>query len=189
MSLPKEPDPVKLIASLFSTDGGLIERVIVHLERTYGPADWISPEILFDRTRYYAKEMGWPLYRRFIAFSQLIPPQHLVDVKLCTNQVEQEYLQQGNRQINVDPGYVAAERLILATGKNYVHRVYLDRGIYADLTLVYKRRSYRPLEWTYPDYADPQTIAYFNEVRDRYMAQLRDARSLNPSTPGPPLDA
>ncbi len=179
MSLPREPEPVKLVASLFSPEKGLPEHMAHALSQTYGPMDRISEELLFDRTRYYAREMGWPLYRRFISFRELVHPENLVEIKITTNQVEQQHLRGESRSVNIDPGILSAERLVLATGKNYVHRVYLRKGIYADLTLLYRKGSFRPLPWTYPDYKDPQIISFFNGVRDLYMEQLREKRRLD----------
>lgn len=179
MSHPREPDPVKLISSLFSHEKGIIEKVIGQLSDIYGPVDHISPELLFDRTRYYAKEMGWPLHRRFVSFEKLVPTGTLVEVKLKTNEVEQMYLCGGNRTVNIDPGCISPERLILATGKNYVHRIYLSKGIYADLTLIFKKGSFSPLKWTYPDYADPEVIGFFNGVRGQYMDQLREMKRID----------
>ena len=176
MSHPHEPDHVKLISSLFSPEKGFIDTIIRQLEEICGKVDWVSPELFFDRTQYYAREMGWPLHRRFISFENLAPPDQLVDLKLKTNAIEQQYLIDGNRKINIDPGYICPERLILATGKNYTHRVYLSQGIYADLTLVFQKGRFEPLKWTYPDYAEPATIGFFHEVRTRYMKQLREGR-------------
>ena len=179
MSHPQEPDDAKLISSLFSPEKDLIDRVIGDLEKSFGPVDCIGPECFFDRTKYYAREMGWPLHRRFISFDKLVRPDHLPDIKLKTMGIEGEYLRNGKRRVNIDPGYISPERLILATGKNYVHRVYLSQGIYADLTLVFQRGSFRPLQWTYPDYAEEGTISLFNEIREQYMKQLRRTRSLD----------
>ena len=179
MSQPHEPDPVKLISSLFSPDKDLIDTVIGEMAKIFGSVDWISPELLFDRTRYYAREMGWPLYRRFISFNQLVPADHLVEIKLKTNEVEEQHLREGNRLVNIDPGYISPERLILATGKNYVHRVYLKKGIYADLTLLFQRGSFEPLKWTYPDYAASEIIGFFNEIRERYMEKKREMKRID----------
>ncbi|MBW1780730.1 MAG: DUF4416 family protein [Deltaproteobacteria bacterium] len=179
MSQPHLPDKVLLLSSLFSPDRGVMDRVIAQIREVFGPIDRVSPEMLFDRTRYYEKEMGWPLYRRFISFEELISPETLVEVKLRTNAIEAETLVQGNRQINIDPGYISPERLILATGKNYIHRVYLNKGIYADLTLIFKRGSFRALEWTYRDYSDPEMIDYFNELRKTYMEKLREMKRID----------
>jgi len=173
MSHPNKPGRIKIISSLFSHEKEALERIAGKLAEIFGCVDRMSTLLLFDRTKYYAKEMGWPLHRRFISFAELVVPDRLVEIKLRTNEVEQAYLVDGKRSVNIDPGYISPERLILATGKNYVHRVYLSKGIYADLTLVFKRGSFRPLEWTYPDYADPQVIGFFNEVREAYMKQRR----------------
>ena len=179
MSQPHEPDPVKLIASLFSPEKEIIDTVVGELSEIIGLVDWISPELLFDRTKYYAREMGWPLHRRFISFAQLVPADHLVAIKLKTNGIEEQYRREGNRLVNIDPGLISPERLILATGKNYVHRVYLSKGIYADLTLIFQKGSFRPVKWTYPDYATPELIGVFNEIRKKYMEQLRGMKRLD----------
>ncbi|MGD8228594.1 MAG: DUF4416 family protein, partial [Desulfobacteraceae bacterium] len=166
MSSPHKAEDVKLISSLFSPHKELILRVISELEQIFGPTDWISPELLFDGTKYYAKEMGWPLHRRFVSFERLIRPGRIAEIKRTTNRMEDENLQDGKRQINIDPGYISLERLVLATGKNYTHRIYLSKGIYADLSLVFHRGSFSPLQWTYKDYASPEIIALFNTVRE-----------------------
>lgn len=173
MSSPREAEDVKLISSFFSPHKELIIRAIGELEQIFGPTDWISPELFFDRTKYYAKEMGWPLHRRFVSFEQLIRPLSIVEIKLTTNRIENENLQEQKRQINIDPGYMSLERLVLATGKNYGHRIYLSKGIYVDLSLIYHKGSFSPLQWTYKDYASPEIIALFNGVRERYKRQLR----------------
>ena len=179
MSRPREPDPVKIITSVFSPEKPLIDEVIRALSEVFGPVDWQSGELYFDRTRYYAKEMGWPLFRRFLSFENLTPADALVDVKHKTNALENRYLGEHGRRTNIDPGFISAERLILATGKNYVHRVYLSAGIYADLTLIFKRGTYCTLPWTYPDYAEPGAIDMFNGIRETYMHQLREARRID----------
>lgn len=179
MSQPHDPSPAKLMASLFSPEEDLVDQVVQELAEILGPLDWVSPPLMFDRTRYYAREMGWPLHRRFVAASELVPPERLVDIKLRTNLLEEQYTLEGQRRINIDPGYLTAERLILATGKNYLHRVYLGRGIFADLTLLFKRGSFVPLPWTYPDYAEPSLIAMLNALRARYMEQLKEMRRID----------
>ncbi|MBN2418318.1 MAG: DUF4416 family protein, partial [Deltaproteobacteria bacterium] len=131
------------------------------------------PWLMFERTRYYEKEMGWPLHRRFITFRELITPEELVGKKLSTNRIEIKYSVDGKRCINIDPGYICLERLVLATGKNYTHRIYLSHGIYADLTLVFNKGTFKPLEWSYPDYSDNESIDFFNNEREKYKNQLR----------------
>lgn len=173
MSTPNDSDNVKLISSLFSSERGLIDKVILEMEELFGPIDTISPWLFFDRTRYYEKEMGWPLHRRFTTFKNLIKPEDLPGKKLSTNKIEESYSNAENRRINIDPGYISLERLVLATGKNYTHRIYLSKGIYADLTLVFHKGSFSPLEWTYRDYSDPAVIEFFNNQREKYKKQIR----------------
>jgi hypothetical protein len=173
MSTPKDADQVKLISSIFSRREDLIEAAVAGLEEMFGPLDWKSPRLLFDRTRYYEEEMGWPLFRRFVTFRDLICPESIVEVKLRTNELEKAYVRDGKRSVNIDPGYICMERLVLVTGKNYTHRIYLSKGIYADLTLVFQRGCFRPLPWTYQDYGNADLISQFNEIRADYKTQLR----------------
>lgn len=173
MSSPSEPEHVKRIASLISAEQGLVDRTLEELETVFGPADWKSPLLPFDRTRYYEREMGGPLVRRFAAFERLMRPEEIAGDKLETNRLENRHRRARRRTVNIDPGYIGLERLVLATGKNHTHRIYHSRGVYADLTLVFQRRTFRTLPWTYPDYADPKVIEMFNEVRARYKMQLR----------------
>jgi len=163
-----------LISSLFSNQGALIDAGIKEMEEQFGPVDWSSEMMPFDRTRYYEREMGWPLYRRFISFVRLIMPESIVDIKLITNELEKAHLDKEKRTINIDPGYVTLERLVLATGKNYSHRLYLTKGIYADLTLIFHDGTFKPLSWTYPDYAEEKVIDLFNKLRSGYLQHLRE---------------
>jgi hypothetical protein len=173
LSILNEAEDVKLMMSLFSAEEDLLQKTIRDVQERFGPADWQSPPLFFDRTQYYAKEMGWPLYRRFITFQKLIRPEALVEIKLEAIRLEQTHLEQGRRRINIDPGYIALERLVLATGKNYTHRIYLAKGIYADLTLIFNQGTFKPLPWTYRDYADPEFITVLNQLREQYKNQLR----------------
>jgi hypothetical protein len=127
----------------------------------------------FHYTDYYTEEMGSPLERRFIFFSTLVRPESLPAVKLWTNDVEDSTSNAGKRRINIDPGYMSQAHLILATGKGYTHRPYLRDGIYADLTLIYRGKSFQSLPWTYPDYGEKPVIEMFNRMRSKYLIQLK----------------
>jgi len=142
------------------------------LERLGGAWDYISAVTAFRFTGYYEKEMGTSLFRRWGCSRRLVPQDQLATIKLKTNELEARWEVNGQRQVNVDPGILSAERLVLATGKNFIHRIYLGSGVYGDLTLIYSKGSYRPLPWTYPDYQVPETIAMFNILRKRYQMQI-----------------
>jgi hypothetical protein len=167
------PKPVKLIMSLISSDDRLLHQIIEVLGERYGKVDFTSDMIPFDFTDYYAPEMGEGLFRRFITFRSLIPREQLVRIKRETNEMEEQFSVGGKRRVNIDPGYMCAEHLILATTKGYTHRPYLGEGIHADLTLIYREGQFRPLEWTYPDYASSQVREILQEVRTRYVQALQ----------------
>ncbi len=173
MSIPRPPKPAKLIIGVLMKDESLLEETAADLTQRYGPADRISPWFPFDFTEYYEKEMGGPLKRRMISFQRLIGQDTLPEVKLATNEIEARLSVDGRRRVNIDPGYLTLERFVLATGKNFTHRIYLGRGIFADLTLLYTGGRFVPLEWTYPDYATAAIRAFLTQARERYRAELR----------------
>ena len=174
MSKPSPPKPVKLIVSLISEDEPLFSCIADELSKTYGRIDFISKIIPFTATTYYQAEMGNDLKRRFITFAKLVEPDILPEVKRRAGELESTQKdREGNRRINCDPGYIALEHLVLATHKKYSHRPYLRDGVYADLTLVYRKNSFQSLEWTYPDYGSEEIIEIMNRLRERYKLQLR----------------
>lgn len=174
MSKPKVPEPVKLMASVFSQAQELIVEVIERLSKKFGKTDFISEIFPFGFTSYYEREMGKGLVRRLFTFDKMVLPHRLPYIKLYTNKIKERFSdRQGKRRVNIDPGYISLSHLILATGKGYAHRPYLRDGIYADLTLIYKDTSFRALDWTYPDYRSEEIIELMNTVRRKYVFQLR----------------
>lgn len=168
------PKPVKLIMSLMAADDHLVHQVEETLADRYSEVDFESDILPFDCTDYYTPEMGAGLFRRFCTFRPLIAREALVRIKRETNEIEEQWAVQGRRRINIDPGYICAEHLILATTKGYTHRPYLGEGIYVDLTLIYRDGEFRPLEWTYPDYASPQIREIMQGIRKRYLQGLKE---------------
>ncbi len=172
MSIPQPAEPAKLVVGLFTKEKSLLAPVAADLTQKFGVIDLVSAWLPFDYTRYYAREMGSPLWRRIMAFKSLIDQERLAAIKLATNKLEQKFAAAKGRQVNIDPGYLLHERFVLASGKNFTHRIYLQRGIYADLTLIYQNKALRPLPWTYPDYADPEIIDFLSRVRQKYRIDL-----------------
>jgi len=169
----KEPPPVKLIASIFTGDATLLAVARGALVNRFGAIDYQSELLPFNYTSYYAREFGPSLVRQIVAFADLIAPQRLAEIKRTTNELETNWAIEGRRRVNVDPGYVSLGKLVLATTKDYAHRIYLGQGIYAEVTLQYKHGSFHPWEWTYPDYASPRYLEIFAQIRQIYAAQLR----------------
>ena len=174
MGKTKQPRPVKLICSLFSGNVTPLAAAREALLDRFGYVDYQSEMLPFDHTAYYAGEFGQNLLRQIVAFRNLIPPDSLAEIKLITNAIEMTGTLQGRRQVNLDPGYISLGKLVLATTKDYSHRIYLGRGIYAEVTLQYKRGEFQPWEWTYPDYASHGYRKICGEIRAIYANQLRE---------------
>jgi hypothetical protein len=173
MSIPQEPKPAKLVVGLIMKDRALFEPLGAELSAGFGSVDMVSAWLPFNYTSYYEPEMGTPLYRRLLTFKKLISQEELAEIKLTTNRLEQTCLENNKRRVNIDPGFLLYERFVLASGKNFCHRIYIGRGIYADLTLIYQRGRYQKLPWTYPDYADEPMQEFLTRVRNKYAVDLR----------------
>ena len=172
MSTPRPPQPAKLVIGVFLKDKSVFEEIAEKLTLAYGDVDILSGWFDFNYTSYYEAEMGTPLFRRMIVFKKLIHQRALPEIKLLTNAIETETKGNNGRRVNIDPGYMTPERFVLATGKNFSHRIYLDKGIYADLTLMYQKGVFISLPWTYPDYGDDSLKAFLLRVRKKYMLDL-----------------
>jgi hypothetical protein len=173
MGAPKVPAPVKLITGLLAASDALLEQAAVALTEHYGPIDSASVPIDWTVTNYYRDEMGPNIRRQFLSFERLITAGDLATVKLATNDIEERWRRASGRQVNIDPGYIAATKLVLASTKDAAHRVYLGRGIYAEVTLLFTNGSFQPHAHTYPDYAAREAVAFFNSVRATCLEQLR----------------
>jgi len=173
MSIPRLPQPAKLIAGLLYREADLHRQVLQVLQESFGAMDLLTEPEPFTFTSYYDREMGPGLLRQTVSFVELMAADRLVEVKHATNAVEQQLARGGNRTVNIDPGLLSEERLVLATGKNYTHRVYLGEGIYADLTLIYQKGSYQALPWTYPDYRCPRLLHFLAALRRKLLIQRR----------------
>jgi hypothetical protein len=194
MAEPKPFTPVKLICGIITGDPPLYDRARGLLQDIHGPVDFESTFLEFDFTDYYEREMGAGLTRRFLSFERLIEPERLPAIKLATNGLEDMFrgaeperpgagseagsgtvpAGRGRRPVNLDPGYLTASALIMATTKDFSHRVPLASGIYAHLEFLFtKTGGVRTLDWTYPDMRRAPVHAFFLEVRKEYLQQLR----------------
>jgi hypothetical protein len=181
MAAACEAPKVKLICGMISCRAELLEEAIGPLVDAFGAVDVTSDVMDFDFTRYYDRQMGSPLYRRFASFAEPAAADVLVEAKHRTGAIEADFARRfgdaAPRPINLDPGYVAPAKLVLASRKDFSHRVYLARGVYAEVTLLYRKGKWEALPWTFPDFASPRYHAFLTEARDRLRRQLREGRS------------
>ena len=173
MSVPQTPKHAKLVIGIITLELKIIDNLLTELASQFGQIDLVSPWMRFNYTTYYEPEMGSPLFRRMFAFKPLISQGDLSTFKLATNQMENHYSRQGRRRVNIDPGYMLRERFVLASGKNFSHRIYIGAGIYADLTLIYHKGSFKKLPWTYPDYSDDGMLKFLEQVRNKYILDAK----------------
>ena len=172
MGEAREAPPAQLFVGLLIAPQCPLARVQELLEERLGPVEIRSQLLDFIYTKYYEPEMGPDLKRQFLGFQNLVVPHQLPEVKHFTNGLERDFAPQGKRCINIDPGYLTGAKLVLASTKDYAHRLYLGNGIYGEVTLIFQRGEFTPLPWTYPDYRSDAYQPFFRELRDRYLARV-----------------
>jgi hypothetical protein len=158
----------------------LVVLVEQKLSTRLGAVDLATDLIPWNVTDYYREEMGPQLFRKFVSFGPLVQPSSLTEIKLWSQYLEAEHRwRDGNnegRKVNLDPGYLEINKVVLASTKNASHRVYLTAGVYGEATLQFCKGSFQPFNHTYPDYRWPETLNFFHALRSRYLRQLRTAR-------------
>jgi len=174
----REPQPVKVFVGILLALPSTLPELHALLEDQLGPIDTQSQLLEFDYTNYYEPEMGSGLKKELLGFGSLASPEALVDLKLFTNRVERTFAVNGKRTVNMDPGYLTAARVVLASTKDFAHRLYLGKGIYGEVTLIYQKKDFQTLPWTYPDYRSEAYRQFFRELRRVYMAQLTASGSM-----------
>ncbi|MBS4014820.1 MAG: DUF4416 family protein [Candidatus Latescibacteria bacterium] len=166
MSTKKSPTGI-IIWGLISNDQNLMNDVQKELSPQFGSVLLKSDIIPFDYTDYYEQEMGSGLQRMWLMTDKIIDLSHIADTKLHAIEIEKKFQVQSKRRINIDPGFLTLSNFVLATTKNYSHRIYLRDGIFAEVTLIFRNQTFQPLAWTYPDYQN--NIRFFNHARQIFQ--------------------
>ncbi|MDD5331533.1 MAG: DUF4416 family protein [Candidatus Nanoarchaeia archaeon] len=170
---PLRPKKVKLFCGMTHRDMKEVEVILKRLEKKFGKIESISDEFSFNFTDYYTDEIGTDLKKKFIIFRDLIDPEEIVKVKLFTNKLENKYSINGKRIFNLDPGYLNAEHLILPSAKPRPHRVYLRKGIYADMIYVFGKNEVFDFKHTFPDFKQDFVKKFFLELRKKYLEEIK----------------
>ena len=167
------PDKAIVFCGILYNGDVAINTIEEIIQKYFGRIIFKSEIFEFVETDYYNDEMGKPIYRVFFAFNKLIEQDKVVELKLLSNKLEDEYFSiNGKRNVNVDPGYVTKAKVVLPTTKNFQHRIYLGRGIYAEVTLRWRKGSFSEWEWTFKDYRRNESINFFNRLR-KYYSNLK----------------
>jgi hypothetical protein len=172
-----QPEPCCCFVGMLAAEEALFEAAAVRLSAELGPVAAVSPVWPFTQTHYYDDELGSGILRCFYTFGRLVEEDDLRRMKLLSAEVETAFRRDPedplSRRINLDPGILAHGRVVLASGKNFAHRIYLGEGVFAELTYVFQSKAWQPLPWTYPDYRTPEVRRFFEELRETYLRQRR----------------
>lgn len=165
--------PVKLFVVTLHRDSQILNGAISLFQAEFGETDFESEDFPFAFTPYYETEMGTNLQRRFYSFARLISPDQIVQAKLLSNQIEERYMQDTRRLVNLDPGYLDYYKVVLASAKFGGQKIYLRDGIYADMTLIMYKRKWESFSWGFPDFKSGQYDAVLAQIRDLYKSQMQ----------------
>lgn len=166
----------KLFCAIMCAKDMDTEKVIKALTNEFGKIESASGLFDFDYTDYYNVEFGNNLQKMLIVFEQIVKQDSLAEIKNKTNSIEQSYRSKdGSRKFNIDPGLILPSRLILASTKDFSHRIYIGKGIYAEVTLMFSKKGVKHLEWTYPDYKDVNISDFLLKIRKDYIKRLRES--------------
>ena len=173
----KDPKPVKLIIAILGADRQCLHAAIEAIEDKFDKVDLMSDVWPFDQTDYYQDQTGPNILRQFVSVERLIDPGRLAKIKYQTNKLEQKLAARLGvplpRPVNLDPGFIEPSKLVLASTKNYSHRIYIGRKMYAEVTLIFDKGAWQALPSTYPDYRQPCYFEFFHKVRIRLLEQLK----------------
>lgn len=179
MGIIRKPLPVKLFSGILTSRPELVADAEQELARRFGPVDLRSEPFPFDSTSYYDEEMGTPIFRSFVGFAELVEPSRIAAIKIETNDLEERVAQrcaEAPRPLNLDPGYIEQGKVVLASTKNYSHRILVSEGIYAEVTLHFQRGAWQIFPWTFPDFKSGRYHEFFYALRRIYNDQLRQLR-------------
>ena len=174
----KEPRPVKLIIGILAADQKCLDAAIEAITGEFGKADFVSDVWPFTQTDYYKDQTGEHILRQFVGIENLIDPGSLAEIKHKTNKLEKKLAAKLDlelpRPVNLDPGVIEPSKLILATTKDYSHRIYIGQKMFAEVTLIFDKGDWRYLEHTYPDYRQKCYHDFFTKVRAQLLQQLKN---------------
>jgi len=172
----------KLVVGIIAQGPELLSEAEAAVEQEFGSITRRSDVLPFDLTDYYEPEMGRGLVRRWVGLKGVVAVDRLPGLKLQSIRLEARFSVRGRRRVNLDPGLLSLHNFVLATTKDFAHRIFLHDGIRAEVTLIYQSGLFRPLEWTYADYRSETCHRFLADCRRDLVA---DSRSQEPGDSGP----
>ena len=161
----------KLVIGAIYSDPQWLIKAKSSMQRQGGVIQYQSQEFPFDQTEYYSTEMGEGLKRCFLSIKGLQSLEFSADWKLKTAAIEQQLSNKGKRKINLDPGYLDLSRVVLLSGKEGSHKIYLCNGVWADLVLLKDKGGSRNFPWTFPDIRTGRYDDFFLQLRAEFKKE------------------
>lgn len=154
------------------------------LEAKWGTIQHRSPSYPFSEgSQYYCHETGEEHHRYFLSFQDLVHPEKLSEHKRWAMEMETWAKTQwphSPRPINLDSGLIQRGRFVLATTKDFAHRIYCARGIYAEVTATLHKREVKSLPWTYPDIAQHHYDTFLLRCHQSLIEDAREHQGFPP---------
>jgi len=173
----QNPKPVKLIIGILAANENALAAAVKALNKQFGKIDLVSDVWPFTQTDYYKDETGPDILRQFVSIEKLIDPGNLARIKHDTNSLEQQLADSLKlphpRPVNLDPGFIEPSKLVLASTKNFSHRIYIGNKMFAEVTLMYEKGNWRHFDYTFPDYKQSCYHNFFTKIRNRLLEQLK----------------
>ena len=169
----------KLIIGVIYNDMEVYEKAMEMLKDAFGEVDYESERFSFSKefSDYYDGELGGEGMRVILSFRKTVDPSRQAEIKIATNEMERVLSVDGNRKINLDPGFISSGRLMLATTKKIGFRIPLQDGIYTELTLFWAKGGWHKLPWTYRDYQSERVQKFLTKVRKAYLDERKELMS------------
>jgi hypothetical protein len=173
----RNPQPVKLIIGILAANEAALATAVKVISKSFGLIDLTSDVWPFTQTDYYKDELGPNALRQFVSLEKLIDPGKLAKIKHTTNKLERKLAGSLKlplpRPVNLDPGIIEPSKLILASTKNFSHRIYIGNKMFAEVTLMYEKGHWRNFDYTFPDYREPRYHGFLTKIRSRLLEQLK----------------
>ena len=183
----RTPDKAKLIIGILASDEDCLAAATEMITERFGQIEMASEVWPFKWTSYYKDETGPAILRQFVTIKRNVSPGRLAKIKLKTNRMEkmlaEQLSQKSNckftRPVNLDPGLIEPSKLVLASTKNFAHRIYVGKKVWAEVTLLFDKGKWEIFDYTYPDYKDQGYQDFFSKVRLRLVGQLKGQTKSN----------
>jgi hypothetical protein len=172
MARPQKPNPGRLIVSVVHSSRDALADALRQLERRFGRVQCETIDIPHVGGKEYTEEMGDSLARRFFSFERMVQRDSLIEIKTACHKIESQLGDQVHdytfRTVNIDPGIMTPDNVVMACHREYNHRVYISDGVFAEIVLIWSRGQFCRLPWTNPDFCHDEAIEFFLRVRNSF---------------------